>query len=306
MRVCAPRSFLAALVLGLAFAGSAAAGPWTLSKGENATTLSGDFFSADTYHDENGDRHTLGGGGLIERRGITWAGEMGWRKKFSFLYSIPFESSSRRLGGGDHPPYVPSATGFGDAHFALKYAIKNGRTAAAVEVNWKAPLGYERAPTYFSDDSTDINIAEHTDNPKLGDGQQDVTGILHVGTAIGHKGFVQGAGGYTYRFEAPENLIMLSADVGWWITGPILIGGQYRGQMAIEGESHNPTRDSDRHLVGPVLLYRVDDKLDMFVTSLHTASATNAIHTDAIYVGMSFKATKLDRLQGYLGTLRQP
>jgi len=92
--------------------------------------------------------------------------------------------------------------------------------------------------------------------------------------------------------------------VGFWVTGPILVGGQYRGQLA--GEGDNPTRDSDRHLVGPVVLYRVDDKLDMFVTTLHTASAKNAIHTDAIYVGMSFKQTKLDRLQGFLGTMKQP
>jgi hypothetical protein len=240
MRACALRTFLAALLLGVVLVRSSAAGPWTLAKGENATTISGDFFSSDTYHDENGDRHPLGGGGLIERRGITWSGEMGWRKKMSFRYSIPFESSSRRLGGGDHPPYVPSATGFGDAHFALQYALSSGRSATAIEVNWKAPLGYERAPTYFADDSTDINIAEHTDNPRLGEGQQDVSAILHFGTGIGHRGFVQAAGGYTYRFEAPENLILMSADVGFWVTGPVLVGAQYRGQIANQGD--NPTR----------------------------------------------------------------
>jgi hypothetical protein len=304
MRVRALRSSFAALLLGLAMCGSASAGPWTLAKGENASSFWGNFASSDTYHDENGSRRLLGGGGLIEERGLTWQGEFGWKTKLSVGYSIPFVSSSRRLGGGDHPPYVPSATGFGDAHFALKYAIKNGRSATAVELNWKAPLGYERAPTYFADDSTDINVAEHTDNPKLGEGQQDVSAILHYGTGIGSHAFVQAAGGYTYRFESPANLIVLSADVGYWITGPILIGGQYRGQLASEGD--NPTRDSDLHQVGPVVLYRVDDHLDMFVASLHTASATNAIHTDAIYVGMSFKQTKLDRLQGFLGTMKQP
>jgi hypothetical protein len=304
MRLCVLRWFLAALLLGAFLVRSADAGPWTLQKGEKASTVIGDFFSADTYHDQDGTRHTLGGGGLIERRGITWAGELGWKKKVSILYSLPFESSSRRMGGGNHPPYVPSATGFGDAHFGFKYALRSGRTASAIELNWKAPLGYERAPTYFSDDSTDINIAEHTNNPKLGEGQQDVSGILHFGTAFGHRGFVQAAGGYTYRFEAPENLIVLSADVGFWVTGPILVGGQYRGQMA--GESDNPTRDSDRHLVGPVILYRVDDRMDLYASTLHTASAKNAVHTDAFYVGMSFKNTKLDRLQGYLGTTKQP
>jgi len=304
MRERALRSSLAALLLGLALSGSASAGPWTLAKGENFTSFSGDFASSDTYHDQDGNRHTLGGGGLIEERGITWHGEFGWKKKLSIVYSIPFVSSSRRLGGGDHPPYVPSATGFGDAHFALKYAVKNGRTATAIELNWKAPLGYERAPTYFSDSTTDINVAEQTGNPKLGEGQQDISGILHVGTGIGSHAFVQAAGGYTYRFEAPEDLIVFSAEVGYWITGPILIGGQYRGQIAMEGD--NPTRDSDLHRVGPVVLYRVDDRMDMFVATLHTAKATNAIHTDAVYVGMSFKQTKLDRLQGFLGTMKQP
>ena len=150
------------------------------------------------------------------------------------------------MGGGDHPPYVPSATGFGDAHFGFKFAIETP-AAWAVQLDWKAPLGYERAPTYFSDDSTDINVAEQTSNPKLGEGQQDVSGILHFGTTIGQRGFVQAAGGYTYRFEAPENLIVLSADADLRVTGPILVGGQYRGQLA--NTSDNPTRDSDLHQV---------------------------------------------------------
>ena len=41
-------------------------------------------------------------------------------------------------------------------------------------------------------------------------------------------------------------------------------------------------------------------------TSLHTAIARNALHADRFYVGVAFKKTELDRLQGYLGGTKQP
>ena len=60
------------------------------------------------------------------------------------------------------------------------------------------------------------------------------------------------------------------------------------------------------HEVGPQLLYRVDDNLDAFAGSLHTASGKNVIHTDQYYVGVAVKRTRLDRLQGFLGGTKRP
>lgn len=268
--------------------------------------LQGGFYSSDVYHDQDGTRHSLAGGGLQEQRSVTWAGELGWRKKMSFVYSIPFVSVTRRLGGysgPDDPNALPTATGFGDGVFGLKYNLKNGATAMALELDWKAPLGYERNPTYFGHDSIDINVARQLDPPRLGEGQQDVSIALHAGTAIGSRGFVQGMGGYKYRFEEPSDQIVLAGDVGWWVGKTFMLGGIYRGQLASTGP--NPTRDADRQLVGPVLLYRVDDRLDLYARSLHTASAKNAIHTDEFFVGLAFRGkSTLGRQQGYMGSTK--
>jgi len=298
--------FLLAVGLGLVLVSPAtAAGPWSLAKGESWTTLQGGFYSSDVYHDQNGDKRALAGGGLIEQRSLTWGGELGWKKRVSFAFSVPFVSLTRRLGdytGPDDPGALPTATGFGDGVFGLKFNLKNGPSAAAIELDWKAPLGYERSPTYFGNDTIDVNTARQLDPPRLGEGQQDVTLALHLGSAIGSRGFVQAMGGYKYRFEDPSDQIVLSGDLGLWMGKTWFLGGMYRGQLASEGD--NPTRDADRHLVGPVLLYRVDDKLDLFARSLHTASAKNATHTDEVFVGLAFKKTSLGRQQGYMGTTK--
>ena len=55
-----------------------------------------------------------------------------------------------------------------------------------------------------------------------------------------------------------------------------------------------------------VVVYRLDSGMDVFFSSLHTALARNALHTDRFYVGVAFKKTGLDRLQGYLGGTKGP
>ena len=58
------------------------------------------------------------------------------------------------------------------------------------------------------------------------------------------------------------------------------------------------------HLAGPVLLYRVDDRLDLMAGSWSTAAARYAPHYDQVYVALAFKQTKLNRAQGFLGGLQ--
>jgi len=58
--------------------------------------------------------------------------------------------------------------------------------------------------------------------------------------------------------------------------------------------------------MGPYLLLRVDDRLDLTAGSWSTAMAKNALHYDQIYVALTFKQTKLNRLQGFLGGTQAP
>lgn len=123
----------------------------------------------------------------------------------------------------------------------------------------------------------------------------------------------------------------MSADAGFWLTRSIFLGGRYSGRMvtsvrgtydslghapvttatkdliaAIESgaKTHELTRNL--HLAGPVIVWRVDDRLDLTAGTFSTASARNALHYDQVYVALTFKQTRLNRLQGFLGGTKAP
>lgn len=302
------RSVLVALVLA-ALAGptavSADNSPWLLDAGQQAAWLEAGFFSADTYHDPDGDRAYLAGNGLSEQRSGRWKSLFGWKQWSSNVYfDIEFVSATRRLGGSQ-PPFLNTTTAFGDAHFGILLPIKKGATPISLELDWKTPFGYDRDPTFFTENDTiDMNAYSQSIPPALGDGQMDLSGLLHAGWSLGSRGWWQAGAGYTYRMEAPGDRIDLRSDIGLWLTSSIMVTGRYRGGLAMEGD--NPTRDATRHLLGGGLTYRVNDAMDIYAQSLHTAMAENATHTDEIQVGFTFKQTKLNRSQGYLGTLARP
>jgi hypothetical protein len=59
-------------------------------------------------------------------------------------------------------------------------------------------------------------------------------------------------------------------------------------------------------VVEPIVSLRVDERMDVFAGSYHTASAKDALHIDQIYVGLAVRQTKLDRTQGWLGGAPRP
>ena len=183
-------------------------------------------------------------------------------------------------------------TGLSDLVTGFKLELLGGATALALTADWKAPLGYN-----------------HRLFPALGNGFQEGIGQLELGTEIRPlQAFVQAAGGYRAILDAPDDPrlqkdeVLASADVGWWLSPSLLISGSYRGRF----ESSDAALPETVHEVGPQLLYRVDDNLDAFAGSLHTASGKNVIHTDQYYVGVAVKRTRLDRLQGFLGGTKRP
>lgn len=301
------RSVLLALVLA-ALAGpttvSAAPSPWLLEPGQQATTIEGGFFSADTYHDPSGERASLAGGGLAEQRWGSWSGQFGWKKWSNVYFDVQYVSATRRLGGAS-PATLATSTAFGDAHFGMLIPVKRGSSPMTLQLDWKTPFGYDRDDAFMSENNTiDMNAYAQSRAPVLGDGQHDFSGLLHLGWTLGASGFWQGGAGYTYRMEAPGDRIELCSDMGWWLTNSLMVTGRYVGQLAMEGD--NDTRDATRHLVGGGLLYRVADHMDVFANVLSTASAENAYHTDEIQVGFTLKQSKLNRSQGFLGTLARP
>ena len=283
---CSP--WLLCSVLALLLADAAGAQPWVMSPNEFHSDIRGGFFSTETFLNDSGDRPVIPNGGVYESRSIVWSTELGWKKRMSFKFDIPFESVTRQFS----PGVDESGTGLSDLLVGFKYALKTGPTALALEADWKAPLGYN--PRLV---------------PPLGNGRQEALGLVHFGTTLeGIGAFVQLTGGYLAQLEPsddpalPQDNIVLGADLGWWMSRTVLVSGTYRGRI----ESDQATRSSTEHRVGPQLLYRVDDYLDIFAGSLHTASGKNVLHVDQFYAGITTKKTGLGRLQGFLGGTKGP
>ena len=272
----------------LLLAGAAVAQPWVMSPNEFHSDIRGRFFSTETYLDDSGERPVLANGGVYEARSIVWSTELGWKKHMSFKFDIPFESVTTQY----RPDVEASRAGLSDLLVGFKYALATGSTALSLEADWKAPLGYNKRLV-----------------PALGNGQQEAIGRVHLGrTFEGLGAFVQLAGGYRAQLERyddpehPQDNILLGADLGWWVSRSVLVSGSYRGRM----ESNQATTPATAHLVGPQVLYRVDQYLDVFAGSMHTASGKNVLHVDQFYAGVATKRTGLGRLQGFLGGTKGP
>jgi hypothetical protein len=301
----------------------AQAGPWLPGPGEYYTELRGGLFSADTYRNSTGDRIALGG--KWEERSILSTIELGWKKRLSVVIAAPFISATRQDPVGD-----TTSTGLEDFRFGLRYGLLQGPTALAAEFDWQTPLGYSRRASLFSDSLR-------------GGGLQQLSLSLLLGKSLAKRGFLQLGTGVGYRFltirptpvdtsvidkvtvtpprtwrrdvalpdwRQPDGVthwscdFKTSADAGFWVTRSILVGGRWSGTFNLGHGVFAPEQNTQ--LLGPVVVWRVDDRLDLTAGSWSTAMAKNSLHYDQVYVAVAFKQTRLNRLQGFLGGTKAP
>jgi len=299
-RIALPTLVLAVLTA-LTLVRPAAAGPWGLAPGEWYANLEGSTFTANTFHPDGGRADT---GLVVEERALRTVVEVGW-ENLTLVFGLPVLSVTRR-----DARVQGTATGFQDVQVGMRYNLKNGATAAALELAWSGPSGYNR----------------HLDTLgiRLGDGLQELSAQVQVGSAIAGRGFVEGSFGYAYRYlgiakrdKGPfvsgepgsakylwSDRLHASADFGIWIGHSLLAGGRYRGVKTLSNGAL--AAKSDVHLAGAILLYRVDDRLDMFAGSWSTATGKHTFHYDQVYLGLAFHRNKLNRLQGFLGGTQAP
>ena len=298
------------------WAAPARGGPWLPAPGEYYSSLQAGFFSADTYHDLQSHRAFLAFGGVEEQRSLLSYNEFGWKKGTSAIVGIPLESVTRRSSGLE---VNRTDTGISDLQLGLRFKMAEGATAAALEVSWYPPAGYNRkyllsADTLAYADATECSGLSGADSiecvrqlapPRLGSGEQELSAAIHWGMPLrAWNGFLQLSNGYRYRGDLAGQALF-SADLGFWLRPSLLVAGRYLGAIDV-GRGATRADDVEEHLAGPVVIYRLDDGLDVFASSLHTAIARNAIHADRFFVGVAFRKTGLDRLQGYLGGARKP
>jgi hypothetical protein len=303
------RAASSALILSLLIAPAcfrpAQAGPWLPAPGEYYTELRGGLFSADTYRNDTGDRLSLGG--EWEERSLLGTVELGWKKNLSVVIAAPFISATRQDRVGDT---TSTSAGLEDLRFGLRLGLHQGPTALAAEFDWQAPLGYGRESSLFA-------------RSPRGDGLQQLSLSLLLGRPIAERGFLQLGTGLGFRYlsitrkgaaasaagpNAAADMwstpFLASADLGLWLTPSLLLGARYSGLVTLSHGELSPERTL--HLAGPALVWRVDDRLDLTAGSWSTAMARNTLHYDQVYVALTFKQTKLNRLQGFLGGTKAP
>ncbi len=308
---------LIAAVCSALFAGRAISGPWLPAPGEYSTELRGSLFSADDFHNRLGHREQFATGGVLQQRTALSYTEFGWKKNVSAVLGIPAVSVTRRSGTG-----APNntQTGLSDLKFGLRFKLADGPTALAFEVDYGAPLGYDHnvrltsaqlraADTTFARGLTggdSANAVRQSAPPNLGLGQQEVTAMLLWGAEIRPlKGFIQLAHGYRHLGREVSGQALLGADLGIWFFPRVMMAGRYQGAIQV-GHGTTSADAIEEHLVGPLLLYRVDDQLDVYAGFMSTATGRNTVHADRYYVGISMKQTGLNRLQGFLGGTKRP
>jgi hypothetical protein len=302
-------------------AAAARAGAWSLKRGEYQSEVRAGSFSTLTAYDAAGTRVAFSSPGFkFEQTGFAWRNEIGWRKKLSLRFDLAgilvtgFERTT--LYGSPLTTFAPSQSGLSQFDLGLHYNIMNGDRALAFEALWHAPAGYDR----------ELSLA-------LGDGRQELSGQLNVGSTLGKHGFLQGMSGASYRFHklgsssTQANLDPLltsnvyydfSADLGFWLGRSIMLGGRYHGRMlGSTTGSGGPTNihtfgpltllaneqlDDSAQNAGPFLLWRLDGRLDLTAGSYSTPTGHNTLHFDQYYVSLAFKQSKLKRNQGFLGS----
>ena len=300
-------SVAAALAVAFVIPSSARAGAWVPVPGEYYSQFTASRFYADTYYLDDGTRATLSE--IQEERRLTSYNELGWKKRASLILAVPALSITNRAGK-DLGYASRTETGLGDLRIGVLYRLKGGPTALALQADWLTPLGYQ-----------------HDSIPSLGSGRQSLGAALHFGAGIPRiNGFLELSGSGRGRIEKPpaQEITPLgywgaptlyqpptrfrreyfgSATVAVWVRKSVLLSGSYLAQYASSGTT--PEKNYVV-VVSPQVLYRVDERLDLLVGSHHTAAGKSVLHIDEFYIGMAFKQTRLNRLQGFLGGTKSP
>ena len=170
------RAASSALILTLlmvpGFFRSAQAGPWLPAPGEYYAELRGGLFSADSYHNDDGDRVSLGG--KWEERSAPGDRRAGLEEARELLH----ERAVRQRDAALTRPAPAPARGWRTSGSACATACTRAPTALAAELDWQGPLGYDRTSSVFGD-------------PLRDGGLEQLSLALLYGTPIAKHGFLQ-------------------------------------------------------------------------------------------------------------------
>jgi len=105
-------------------------------------------------------------------------------------------------------------TGLGDIQLYARYRLTPDslwRFVATPELHFKIPTGYERPAGTFSDDDFSEGVA---DDVTLGDGQIDITALMHFGLIPHPRWFNRFSVGFRLRLFGPGQQVLASYKTG--------------------------------------------------------------------------------------------
>jgi hypothetical protein len=254
--------------------------------------------------------------------------ELGWKKRASVWIDVPFVN---RTFATDEGGAAVSSTGLGDLDLGLRLPIRQGHMPIAIELGWIAPMGSNRkifpgtgggggmdGTSYLAQATGPVRDSSAFFNTGL----QSLSAAIEFGGSAGKKSYWTAGGGFRSNYLTPgargdedrqASFVDARASFGTWLGTHLLVSGDFAGEWArqqgnpydriatdVPGDN-GPQLQPSSIIVGPRFTYRVDDRMDMFAGSWHTASGRNVLHTDQFYAGIAWKQTGLDRLAGAMG-----
>lgn len=259
-------------------------GAWTVSPGEWYSEVSGGRIYANSWFRPDARNGAIPFEGRFQGFRVSSYNEIGWKKNTSVMLGIPFVTSTWRF-------YDESRTisGLSDMLLGLRLRLRDDNPGFILDGGWQAPLGYNK------------NVG-----PSLGDGRHKLWTELHAGTRLPLiSGFVQASRGFFFISEDGELYGYTTVQAATWIGTRVLFGGHY-GDFVPINSANEVSRLGTSYRAGPVLLFRVDDRLDISISGSRALFGRNSLETTQFQVALGFKQTKLNPLQGFLGTLQKP
>jgi hypothetical protein len=280
------RLLFASLMLSLVAAAASAndGGAWTVGKGEWYSEIRAERVSANQLFLPDSRDADIPYNTRFQSNRLVSYNELGWKKNVSFVFNLPLESNVWSSG-----PNQQSVTGLSDLVLALRVRLRDGSPGIVLDGGWKAPLGYEK----------DLF-------PTLGNGRQEGFTAINFGLSLPWiHGFAEAARGLRFIGEDGVLYTHTTVDVAGWVGSRVLIGARYNDQVPINSEA-SLSNLSSSFSAGPVLVFRVDDRIDLTAGSWHDWYGRNSLRENQVYVSFSIKKSKLNRLQGFLGSSKKP
>jgi len=255
-------------------------GGWTVHPHEwySEVQAGRDYANAQFFSD--GRDGVIDANGRFQQVEVRSYNEIGWKKNASIVLDVPFHTVSWQFGRSNQ-----TVAGLSDLALGLRLRLREDTPGLVLEGGWIAPLGYDK------------NVF-----PRLGDGRQKAWVALDGGIRMPLvPGFIQASRGFEFIGEDGVLSHRTTADAALWLGPSVLVAARYRDFVDWNSASPDQALQSI-YAAGPLLLVRVDDRMDVSVGAFRRVAGRNSLEGTQFYAAIGMKQSKLNPLQGFLGS----